>query len=85
MPLNALFREPINKLRLQQAPNTFKYKDPDDAIELPAGKYRSLDKHYTILNEFPMVYGLGKGSSSKAFPNGSQVKQLRLILHSLIN
>jgi len=83
LPLNARFQESINKLRLQQALQThLKYKDPSNAIELPNGKYRSLEKHYTILNEFPMVYGLGeKDLPENASPERkARVKQLEAYL-----
>ncbi len=83
LPLNAQFRESVNKLRLQQALQThLKYKDPADSIELPAGKYRSLDKHYTILNEFPMVYGLGEKDLPKdvSTQRKARVKQLEAYL-----
>jgi hypothetical protein len=79
LPLNARFRESINKLRLQQALQThLKYKDPTNTIDLPAGKYRSLEKHYTILNEFPMVYGLGEKDLPSNVPleRKAKVKQL---------
>jgi len=83
LPLNARFQESINKLRLQQALQThLKYKDPSNTIELPVGKYRSLEKHYTILNEFPMVYGLGeKDLPENVSPERkARVKQLEAYL-----
>jgi len=83
LPLNARLQESINKLRLQQALQThLKYKDPSNTIELPNGKYRSLEKHYTILNEFPMVYGLGeKDLPANVLPGRkARVKQLEAYL-----
>jgi len=83
LPLNARFQESINKLRLQQALQThLKYKDPSNTIELPDGKFRSLGKHYTILNEFPMVYGLGEKDLPKNVSpeRRARVKQLEAYL-----
>lgn len=83
LPLNAKFRESINKLRLQQSLQThLKYKDPSSEIPLPAGKYRSLEKHYTILNEFPMVYGLGEKDlpADVSAERKARVKQLEAYL-----
>lgn len=60
LPLLADFNESVNKLRLTQTlQNHLKFKNPENDIPVPAGKYRNLDKHYSILNEFPQVYGLG--------------------------
>lgn len=83
LPLNAKFRESINKLRLQQSIQThLKYKDPSSAIDLPVGKYRDLDKHYTILNEFPMLYGLGEKDlpDEASTEQKAKVKQLEAYL-----
>jgi len=83
LPMNANLRESINKLRLQQAlQNHLKYKDPSNEIELPQGKYRDLAKHYTILNEFPRVYGLGEKDLPYEVPveRKASVKQLEAYL-----
>lgn len=79
LPMEARFRESIDKLRLQQAmQNHLKYKDPDNEIPLPKGRYRNPGKHYTILNEFPMVYGLGEKNLPDEVPaeRKARVKQL---------
>ena len=61
LPLIANFAESVNKLRLvQRLQSHLKYKKPDSNLPIPTGKYRNLDKHYSILNEFPRVYGLGQ-------------------------
>ncbi len=83
LPLNANFAESVNKLRLiQTLQNHLKYKKPDNDLPIPTGKYRSLDKHYTILNEFPRVYGLGeKDLPENVSPQRkAQVQQLEAYL-----
>ncbi len=83
LPLNANFAESVNKLRLiQTLQNHLKYKKPDNDLPVPTGKYRSLEKHYTILNEFPRVYGLGeKDLPENVSPQRkAQVQQLEAYL-----
>jgi hypothetical protein len=83
LPLNASFRESVNKLGLQQSLQAhLKFKDPSKEIELPQGKYRNLEKHYTILNEFPRVYGLGEKDLPEdvSIERKARVKQLEAYL-----
>lgn len=83
LPMEARFRESIDKLRLQQALQThLKYKEPDTEISLTSGKYRNLGKHYSILNEFPMVYGLGEKNLPDEVPveRKAKVKQMEAYL-----
>jgi hypothetical protein len=79
LPMTANFNESINKLRLTQAlQKSLKYKNPENDLPIPVGKYRSLDKYETILNEFPRVYGLGdkKLPDTVTEERQAQVKQL---------
>jgi hypothetical protein len=79
LPLTANFTESINKLRLKTSLNGLrKYNNPQHDLPVPSGKYRDLAKHYTILNEFPRVYGLGEKDLAESVSpeRKAQVKQL---------
>jgi len=83
LPLNAKFAESVNKLRLiQTLQNHLKYKKPENDLPIPTGKYRSLSKHYTLLNEFPRVYGLGEKdlADNVSVKRKAQVQQLEAYL-----
>jgi len=83
LPLNASFRESVNKLQLQQSLQAhLKFKNTSQEIDLPPGKYRNLGKHYTILNEFPRVYVLGDKDPPEdvSIERKVQVKQLEAYL-----
>lgn len=78
LPLLADFYESINMLKLTQTlQNHLKHKvtPEENNLPVPTGKYRNLDKHYSILNEFPRLYGLGEkdlpGLSEKEIENGN--------------
>ncbi|MEM7105404.1 MAG: hypothetical protein AAF502_19865 [Bacteroidota bacterium] len=84
LPLSANLEEAESKLKLKQAlDNHLKLKDPTIDFPIPKGKYRNLDKHYTIQQDFPQVYGVGKfGVSRKATAQRkAQSKQLKAYLN----
>lgn len=83
LPMNANFTESVNKLRLRQTLQShLKYKDPAKELNFKKGKFRNLDKHYSILNEFPRVYGLGEKDlpENVSLERKAQVKQLEAYL-----
>jgi hypothetical protein len=83
LPMNARFIESISKLQLTNVlQNHLKYKSPENDLSVPKGKYRNLGKHYSILNEFPRLYGLGEKDLPDTVPaeRKAQVKQLEAYL-----
>jgi hypothetical protein len=85
LPLTARFWESINKLRLLNNLQNFrKQKNVSGDLPVPSGKFRNLDKHYSILTEFPRVYLLNenKDDLAKTFSPErlAQVKQLEAYL-----
>lgn len=61
LPLLAKYTETLNKMKLYATlQNQRKNSSDENDLPIPTGKYRNLDKHYTILDEFPALYGVGK-------------------------
>ena len=59
--------------------NTFKLKGAENDFTFPKGNYLQLDKYYSIQNDFPVTYGIGKSQlleTETALRKG-QAKQLK--------
>lgn len=85
LPLTAKFWESINKLRLiNNLQNFRKQKNVTSDLPVPSGKFRNLEKHYSILTEFPRVYLLNENKDDLAKTVSTerlaQVKQLEAYL-----
>lgn len=61
LPLLAKYTETLNKMKLYASLKNQRKNEADtNDLPIPTGKYRNLDKHYTILDEFPALYGVGR-------------------------
>ncbi len=62
--------------------NTYKLQNPDKDFPVPTGTYYDLDEYYSIQNDFPVTYGIGKGHLSDKSPDirKAQAKQLKAYL-----
>lgn len=79
LPLLAKYAETLNKMKLYASLKNQRKNDADtNDLPIPTGKYRNLDKHYTILDEFPALYGVGKKKLPEPLTvaRKAQVKQL---------
>lgn len=63
--------------------STNKMKKSDYDIPFPIGNYYQLDEYYSIQDEYPKIYGLGKNklSDKVSEKRKAQVKQLKGYLH----
>lgn len=79
LPLLANYEETLNKIKLYASlDNQRKNVQEEYDLPVPVGKFRNLDKHYTILNEFPALYGVGNKKLPEPLTEErkAQVKQL---------
>ncbi|MBB4804816.1 hypothetical protein HNP38_000088 [Chryseobacterium defluvii] len=61
----------------------YKLYSTQDDLPVPSGQFYQLDEYYSIQEEFPITYGLGKNQLSDKVPEKrkAQVKQLKAYLH----
>jgi hypothetical protein len=65
--------------RLQQSSGRFRKTGHKMDIEVPRGKWRELNDYFPVLNDFPMVYGIGQPGLSDSSSNlrQAQARQLK--------
>ena len=62
--------------------DTYKLQDPKDDFDFPQGNHLQIDNYYSIQNDFPMTYRIGRGEmrDSETNERKAQAKQLKAYL-----
>lgn len=70
-------------LQLKAQLQNYKLYSVQNDLPVPQGQFYQLDEYYSIQEEFPITYGLGKNQLSDKVPEKrkAQVKQLKAYLH----